>query len=226
MKFSFFLSLIFIVLLLGCASSTQKNQKQNPFQIPEMSEAGEVAAQPAPSQPQVSQTVSTKLPTQYTASANPEQNRSLREIEKALRNIPPQNLSSDSLSLGEIFITTRRRSSAVKGVLATDGDFDHLKALTALDLPPLVVTRSVVGRKHVWAMVSFDDEAQMLTLANPLQKSQIKQSYSAFIKSWGEADTRHSFLLISAQALTSNSVKFELGKYLTEDRVAKLSLTE
>lgn len=214
-----------ILLLLGCGTSAKK---QSAFEIPETPERGGATPQSqsqAAMQQSLPQSSLQKMPASINASADPQQNRSLREIETVLRSMPSQRLSSESISLGEIFGVARRHQS-VNAVLAKNGELDHLKALATLNIPPVIITRSVVGGKHVWTLVSFDDDAQMLTLANPLQRSQIKQSYSDFIKSWGEADTNRSFLLISARALTANSVKFELGKYLSSDKVARLSLTE
>jgi hypothetical protein len=170
-----------------------------------------------PSQPTLQRPIHYNLPPEDSLSA-------LRQIEYSM-----QNLDSFKRTAGPVSPARLQRAAKkarLDGILITDCELEHLKVLIAMNRPPVVMLRSIVGGPHFWAVIGYDDEFEQFLLVNPLQNSAIRMIYDDFELSWNAASNRRSCLLISARATTPEQLRTNLSRYLPEEMLVDLKIRD
>ena len=108
-------------------------------------------------------------------------------------------------------------------VVVANCDLEVLKAIVAMDVAPIVITRSPVGAKHIRAVVEYNDSTERITLIDPLDYAETRFSYSEFLKQWD--DPQDACLLIFPQrAVIPRTIEIALSRYLPLEKIDSLNI--
>jgi len=173
--------------------------------------------------PEVSPLPKLPLPSHYNLPPE-ESRRALSQIEFAMRNLDSFRLTAGPVSPARLQRAARK--ARLDGILLTNCELEHLKALVAMNRPPVVILRSAVGGPHFWAVMGYDDDLEQFLLANPLQNSAIRMMYDEFEMSWNATSDRRNCLIISATAITPEHLRLNLGRYLPEEMLTDLKIRD
>ncbi|MFQ6042812.1 MAG: hypothetical protein ACE5PV_18295 [Candidatus Poribacteria bacterium] len=170
-----------------------------------------------PSQPKL------QLPIHYNLPPE-DSRRALSQIEYSMRNLDTFKLTAGPVSAARLQRAARK--ARLDGILITNCELEHIKALIAMNRPPVVILRSVVGGPHFWTVMGYDDELEQFLLVNPLQNSATRMMYDEFEIAWNAASNRLSCLIISASAITPEQLRINLGRYLPEEMLMDLKIRD
>lgn len=172
---------------------------------------------PEPSQPRL------QLPIYYYLPPE-DSRRALSQIEYSMRNLDTFKLTAGPVSAARLQRAARK--ARLDGILITNCELEHLKALIAMNRPPVVILRSVVGGPHFWTVMGYDDELEQFLLVNPLQNSANRMMYDEFELAWNAASNRRNCVIISASATTPEQLRVNLSRYLPEEMLMDLKIRD
>ncbi|MBD3184563.1 hypothetical protein GF312_19940 [Candidatus Poribacteria bacterium] len=141
--------------------------------------------------------------------------RALRPIEAVFRDIQAVR-NANRFTLSELKAITG--STNFKPLALSGCNINAVKILLAKDWVPVVIIRTPTGRKHIRAIIGYDDNNSRITLIDVLnlkQASKANISYSDFDKQWD--DPRKTCLLIFSDYIGKQRIEFALRKHLSED---------
>jgi hypothetical protein len=127
---------------------------------------------------------------------------------------------------GEFSLAELKKESVkqrLQGVLITNCELEHLKALVASKKAPIVIINTVEGVQKFFAITSYKDEGEQMILTNPFRQEIDRMTYSEFETAWKAAGTPQSALLLSARSLNATQIKQMLAEYLPEEKLANLT---
>ena len=155
-----------------------------------------------------------KLPSEANSSA------AFQQIENAMRRLAPSDQSG-----GFSLLQLKKESvkQRLQGVLITNCELEHLKALVASKKNPIVIIKTAEGVQKFVAVTGYKDEGELMTLTNPFRKETAEMKYPEFEAAWKEAGTPQSALLLSARSLKATQIKQTLAEYLPEEKLANLT---
>jgi len=200
------LCLIAIATIVSFGCSVTKVLESSPPSIEseaETTEAPSTAAEEA-----------AQLPTEADSSTV------FQQIENAMRRLAPSDQS------GEFSLLQLKKESVkqrLQGVLITNCELEHLKALVASKKNPIVIIKTAEGVQKFMAVTGYKDEGEQMTLTNPFRKETAEMKYPEFEAAWKEAGTPQSTLLLSARSLKAAQIKQTLAEYLPEEKLANLT---
>jgi len=201
------LCLIAIVTIVSSGCSVLKVlESSEPLTKPE------VKTTEAP--PTVAKEEAQKLPPEANSIA------AFQQIENAMRRLAPSDQS------GEFSLVQLKKESVkqrLQGVLITNFELEHLKALVASKKAPIVIIKTAEGVQKFLAVTAYKDEGEQMTLTNPFRKETAEMKYSEFEAAWKEAGTPQSALILSARSVKAAQVKQMLAEYLPEEKLANLT---
>jgi hypothetical protein len=128
-------------------------------------------------------------------------------------------------SFTPVMLKNINEGSSFAGALLTRCDLDVIKALVVAGWTPVVIIRSPTGMKHLRTVLGYNDPPEELTLADPMEKSdvrQLKMSYSDFDKTWD--DPQKTCLLILPQYISEQLIKDKLLKYLPSEKLTSVTI--
>ena len=172
---------------------------------------------PEPSQPK------SEIPIHYNLPPE-DSRRALRQIEYSMRNLDSFQRTAGPISPARLQRAAKK--ARLDGILITDCELEHLKVLVAMNRPPVVILRSVVGGPHFWAIIGYDDDFEQFLLVNPLQNSANRMMYDDFELAWNAASNRRSCVIISARAITPEQLRINLSRYLPEEMLMDLKIRD
>ncbi|MBC8236304.1 hypothetical protein H8E77_42695 [bacterium] len=164
-----------------------------------------------------------QLPSHYNLPPE-DSRRALSQIEFSMRNLDSFSWTAGPVSPARLQRAAKK--ARLDGILLTNCELEHLKALLAMNRPPVVILRSIVGGPHFWAVMGYDDEFEQFLLVNPLQNSAIRMMYDEFEMSWNAASDLQNCLIISASAITPEHLRLNLSRYLPEEMLMGLKIRD
>ncbi|MFQ6042811.1 MAG: hypothetical protein ACE5PV_18290 [Candidatus Poribacteria bacterium] len=178
---------------------------------------------PPPIQPEAKTTEAPSTAAEEEVSKLPPEANSIsafQQIGNAMRRLAPSDQS------GEFSLVQLRKESVkqrLQGVLITNCELDHLKALVAAKKAPIVIVKPAEGVQKFLAITGYKDEGKRMTLTNPFRKETVEMKYSEFEAAWKEAGTPQSALILSARSVKAAQVKRTLAEYLPEEKLTNLT---
>lgn len=201
------LCLIAIVTIVSFGCSASKVLKSSPPSTQPKAETTEAPSTAAPK-------AAGKLPTEADSSM------AFQQIENAMHRLAPSELS------GEISLANLKKESVkqkLQGVLITNCELEHLKALVASKKAPIVIINTAEGVQKFLAVTSYKDEGEQMILTNPFRQETDRMTYSEFEAAWKAAGTPQSALILSARSVNATQIKQLLAEYLPEEKLANLT---
>jgi len=128
-------------------------------------------------------------------------------------------------SFNPVILKNVNEGSSFAGGVLTRCDFDIIKALVVAGWTPAVILRSPTGQKHMRTVLGYNDPPEELILADPMEKSDVRQlkiSYSDFDKMWD--DPQKTCLLIFPQYVSEQLIKDKLLKYLPSEKLSSVTI--
>ncbi|MBM3235725.1 hypothetical protein FJZ31_05455 [Candidatus Poribacteria bacterium] len=142
------------------------------------------------------------------------------QIENAMHRLAPSDQS------GELSLVQLKKESVkqkLQGVLITNCELEHLKALVAAKKAPIVIIQTTGGSKEFRAVTVYKDKSEQVILTNPFQKETALMNYSEFDAAWKGAGTPQSALILSARSINATQLKQLLAEYLPAEKLANLT---
>ena len=182
------------IVSLGCSASKVLQSSQPSTQPKaETTEASPTAA---------AKEEVTKLPPEADSSP------AFLQIENAMHRLTPSGQS------GEFSLAQLKKESVkqkLQGVLITNCELEHLKALVASKKAPIVIIQTAGGTMEFRAITSYNDKNEQVILTNPFQKESALMNYSEFDTAWKGAGTPQSALILSARSVNATQIKQTRG---------------
>jgi hypothetical protein len=201
------LCLIAIVAIVSLGCSVSKVLQSSP---PSTQPKAETTAAPSTA----AKEAAGKLPAEADSSA------AFLQIENAMHRLAPSGQS------GEFSLAQLRKESVkqkLQGVLITNCELEHLKALIASKKAPIVIIQTAGGAMEFRAVTVYKDKSEQVMLTNPFQKETALMNYSEFDAAWKGAGTPQSALILSARSVNATQIKQMLAGYLPEEKLANLT---
>ena len=201
------LCLIAIVTIAGSGCSVLKVLESSP---PAIESESDTTGAPSTAPKEEAQ----KLPPEADSIA------AFQQIENSMRRLAPSDQS------GEFSLVQLKRESVkqrLNGILITNCELEHLKALVASKKAPIVIIKSAEGVQKFLAVTGYKDESEQMNLTNPFRKEIAEMKYSEFEAAWKETGTPQSALILSARSVKATQIKQMLAEYLPEEKLANLT---
>jgi len=197
-----FTLILAVIICAGCATTAK------------------TAKSPEPAVSSTPGSTETKLPTSYVPTE--QSNNKARQVAAVYGQVEALKTAQ---SFNPTILKNINGASSFAGAVLTKCDFDVIKALVSAGWTPAVIIRSPTGQKHVRTILGYNDPPEELILADPMEKSDIKQlklKYSDFDMMWD--DPQKTCLLIFPQYVDAQLIKSTLLKYLPKEKVDSVGI--